>query len=412
MSETRPVVFGRDDDNDKVPKSVQKARDSAQGKQDGFKVKHRKKARHTVVGHEDESITEITINQLNEHEDLRLRDFSVDDYVKHRIKNSQKSVGNSIASEQDMSMNRDISNPVSARSGLSDFTDDSMSRCLSKTSLPDSHSSIESPHLRSKPTSPMYGSKLNSADFVITPGKTLIESPYKSSSSSRIGSDKSSNRDRGSAKSNRPAPAKPLHMTYNTSNSFNQYGTKGDTEFIKITAQIRNPNYMSSNMCTKDPYISQCGTDEAIRQVVKQNTPDNQELEEELDEEVHQQVPAPSPDIPEPDPEALPVDDNNLSLGTTSPSPAISIPTAEDFHDKDDKDFNDKESLNNSPWASHRGVNGEDVLDAHSKREAAFRDSQIDQITSLLKGAIVDPNGDSAQREGSASVTKTVTFQV
>lgn len=405
MSETHPVYFTHAKHETRRPILTHKSTKLSPNKPpEGFKIKHRKKSRQSLDGHEDEKIMVITIDQKSSQEETKLQGLSVDDVLKNKF-NGNKAPTDS-TSEMDISINHD-----SPRSYVTPQPTE-VPQNVVKSNTSESAFSVETLRIttpKSKSSlSPQYNAKTLPSDLIVGPSSGNLAGRVKSASStSRIGSDIKSSRsgsERGSAKHhNRPTPPKPLH-TFNTSSSFNMFGTRGETEFIQITSQIRNPNppsLVAHASPLKDSYLSQSFSDEAIRQVGQQNTPMSV---------INQPAPASSPDIPDISPRP-PQQDEDLESPSPSPhdlrtaSPgstglAISIPTAEEFSDRD------VDSVINSPWASQReSVVGTD--NGPTKRETAFRDSQIDQITSLLKGAIVVPT----DQESSSVAEKSVKFE-
>lgn len=396
MSETHPVFYTHEKNELRRPNLTKKSPKQGPPKPpEGFKIKHRKKARQNIEGQEDEKIMVITIDQKTSLDENKLQGLSVDDVLKNKL-NGSKAPTDSV-SDMDISTLQD-----SPRTGGRTPSED-MARNTAKSNM--SQSTLNSEPLRittpkSKPLSPPYVSKNVPSDLVVGPSSGNLAGRVKSASStsrsSRAGSE------RGSAKyHSRPTPPKPLH-TFNSPSSFNVYGTRGETEFIQITSQIRNPNPpppVPHSSPLKESYLAQSYTDDAIRQVVQQNIP--------VTEENQQPAPASTPDIPD-----LPKQEEEMEpppptpqpdLRTTSPGStglAISIPTAEADRDMD--------STVNSPWTSQRenGIVTENGHRGATKRETAYRDSQIDQITSLLKGAIVVPTDKS-----STYVEKSVKFQ-
>ncbi|XP_060075906.1 uncharacterized protein LOC132555578 [Ylistrum balloti] len=401
MSETHPVIYTHEKNEVRRPNLTKKSTKQSPPKPpEGFKIKHRKKSRQSLDGQADEKIMVITIDQKSSLEETKLQGLSVDDVLQNKL-NGNKAPTDSV-SDMDISTIQD-----SPRTGGRTPSEDT-SRNTAKSNISDSALSVEPLRIttpKSKPVSPPYVSKNVPSDLIVGPSSGNLAGRVKSASSTSRSSRGGS--ERGSAKyHNRPTPPKPLH-TFNTPSSFNVYGTRGETEFIQITSQIRNPNPpppAPHSSPLKESYLAQSYSDEAIRQVVQQNIP--------VTEENHQQAPASSPDIPDICPSKQeeemepPPPTPQPDLRTTSPGStglAISIPTAEEFSDRD------FDSTVNSPWTSQREnvIGMENDPRGTSKREAAYRDSQIDQITSLLKGAIVVPT----DKNSSFVVEKSVKFQ-
>ena len=374
LCETHPVIFEHQEEDKGRPKLASRG-------SNGYKVKQRPKSRTGLDGQElDNQIIVLSIDQNSHKEDDKLQSLTVDDVLKHSIGAKQTTTLSDISSV-DKELSKEKEDRVDSTSSLVDNVSEraEMLRSPSKASIAESHvsNSSELPRTpRMKVITPSFTVPgYNVGDLSVGPTTgSLSRAPsegLRSASSSRLGSEKSHvgtfrmSSDRGSAKHMyKTSPSKPVSV--NNPGSFTMYGTKGDTEFIQISTQIKNPNPQSAPPAVQnkpqDLYITQSVSDEAIRQVTKQN----------MVEAVEGKKPTPAPaSSPEP-----PDSDRKSDHRSVTPAAlmAINIPTAEDFSDRD--------SIANSPWPSQR-VEGEEI---RLKR----KDSQVEQITSMMEETAVE----------------------
>lgn len=316
---------------------------------DGYKVRQRPKSGPGLDGHDQQNKIVVLSIDPSVDED-RLQSLTVDDVLKHSIsaKNSHKQE----VTKKEPSTENSASPPVDS---VSDPDDND--RSLGKSSVaesPVSSSSELSKTPKFKTVTPSFSVQSCAvADLTVGPPsgsfvRSQSELSTRSAASSRPGSDRSLSRnsDRTSTKHMyKPGPSKPIRVS--SPASFAVYGTKGDTEFIQISTQIRNPNPRENSVNkNSDNFITQTVSEEAIRQVTKQNKAEERAIPRVTP------APASSPEPPE------------LQLSTATPV-AINIPTAEDFSDRD--------SMMTSPWPTNR----------HDNKE-------VERITTLMEDTVVE----------------------
>lgn len=341
LCETHPVIFSHPEENKTRPKL-------ASPSHEGYKVRQRPKSGPGLDGHDQQNKIVVLSIDPSDDED-QLQSLTVDDVLKHSIsaKNSPKQE----ASKNESSVENSESPPADSVSDP-----DNTDRSPSKTSGAESHVSSNSEPSKSpkfKAVTPSFTVQPYSvADLTVGPPsgsfvRSQSELSSRSVASSRAGSDRSISRnsDRASAKHMyKPSPTKPTRV--NSPASFSMYGTKGETEFIQISTQIRNPNPRDSSANkNSDNFFSQTVNEEAIRQVTKQNKAE--------DRGTPRITPAPASS-----PEPL---EQQSSAATQV---AINIPTAEDFNDRD--------SVMASPWPNNR----------HNK--------EVEKITTLMEDTAVE----------------------
>nr|XP_022317174.1 uncharacterized protein LOC111120617 [Crassostrea virginica]XP_022317175.1 uncharacterized protein LOC111120617 [Crassostrea virginica]XP_022317176.1 uncharacterized protein LOC111120617 [Crassostrea virginica] len=338
LCETHPVIFSHPEENKSRPKL-------ASPSHEGYRVRQRPKSGPGLDGHDQQNKIVVLSIDPSDDED-QLQSLTVDDVLKHSI--SAKNSSKQEASRKESSPENSESAPVDSMS-----EPDNTDRSPSKTSGAESQVSSNSEPSKSprfKAVTPSFTVQPYSvADLTVGPPsgsfvRSQSELSTRSVASSRPGSDRSLSRnsDRASAKlMYKPSPSKPIRVS--SPAAFSVYGTKGETEFIQISTQIRNPN-PRENSANKNSenFITQTASEEAIRQVTKQN-----KVEERGTPRI---TPAPA-SSPEPlEQQATPV--------------AINIPTAEDFCDRD--------SVMASPWPTN----------SHNK--------EVEKITTLMEDTAVE----------------------
>lgn len=338
LCETHPVIFSHPEENKSRPKL-------ASPSHEGYRVRQRPKSGPGLDGHDQQNKIVVLSIDPSDDED-QLQSLTVDDVLKHSI--SAKNSSKQEASRKESSPDNSESAPVDSMS-----EPDNTDRSPSKTSGAESQVSSNSEPSKSprfKAVTPSFTVQPYSvADLTVGPPsgsfvRSQSELSTRSVASSRPGSDRSLSRnsDRASAKlMYKPSPSKPIRVS--SPAAFSVYGTKGETEFIQISTQIRNPN-PRENSANKNSenFITQTASEEAIRQVTKQN-----KAEERGTPRI---TPAPA-SSPEPlEQQATPV--------------AINIPTAEDFCDRD--------SVMASPWPTN----------SHNK--------EVEKITTLMEDTAVE----------------------
>ena len=338
LCETHPVIFSHPEENKSRPKL-------ASPSHEGYRVRQRPKSGPGLDGHDQQNKIVVLSIDPSDDED-QLQSLTVDDVLKHSI--SAKNSSKQEASRKESSPENSESAPVDSMS-----EPDNTDRSPSKTSGAESQVSSNSEPLKSprfKAVTPSFTVQPYSvADLTVGPPsgsfvRSQSELSTRSVASSRPGSDRSISRnsDRASAKlMYKPSPSKPIRVS--SPAAFSVYGTKGETEFIQISTQIRNPNPRESSANkNSENFITQTASEEAIRQVTKQN-----KAEERGTPRI---TPAPA-SSPEPlEQQATPV--------------AINIPTAEDFCDRD--------SVMASPWPTN----------SHNK--------EVEKITTLMEDTAVE----------------------
>jgi hypothetical protein len=334
-----PVVFTKENEEDAIKDRVNMTLLDRPG---SYKVKHRPKSRTYVTGHEQNNkIIDITIDHKSESEESMLHSLSVDDVLRHTLDNKR-----SYRSEDSLD-----GSSYFDQNGISPRMDDSKEiiRSPSKISLVDSHvsdrSDLSSKNSRAKVVTLNYSiSKSKSSDLMVgPPSGSLVRSNTDMSL-------KSAGSVRGSERSYRNGDRSGSKHGYRSSSGRSgrvgspaSFGLKGETEYIQISSQIKMPNPISPQpiMTKQEEYISQAKSNEAIRQVSKQNKALNV-VEKEREVKQTTPAPAPSPEVPPiEEKEEIKVADGRRSVTPSSAAVAINIPTAEQFEGE-------------SPWSTHR----------------------------------------------------------
>ncbi|XP_061175384.1 uncharacterized protein LOC133184354 [Saccostrea echinata] len=342
LCETHPVIFSHPEENKTRPKL-------ASPSHEGYKVRQRPKSGPGLDGHDQQNKIVVLSIDPSDDED-RLQSLTVDDVLKHSI--SAKNISKQEVSKKESPTENSDSPPLDSVS-----EPDDIDRSQSKTSGAESHVSSNSEPSKTpkfKAVTPSFTVQPYAvADLSVGPPsgsyvRSQSELSARSVASSRAGSDRSLSRnsDRASAKHMyKPGSSKPIRVS--SPASFAVYGTKGETEFIQISTQIRNPNPRENSVSkNSDGFITQTASEEAIRQVTKQN-----KAEERTTPRV---TPAPA-SSPEP----------SEQLSSTATQVAINIPTAEDFSDRD--------SMMTSPWPTNR----------HDNKD-------VERITTLMEDTAVE----------------------
>ncbi|KAJ8306155.1 hypothetical protein KUTeg_016700, partial [Tegillarca granosa] len=381
LCETHPVFFTNEKENEKQ-------RPKIMSRQDGFKVKHRPKSGASIDGNEKENkIVVITIDKKSQEEENKLNGISVEDVLKNSLsaKNAKTSQNNATDDKGEIKENGDIN-----ESADGDDIHLGNLRSSSKISMAESQISVTSDHSRSpkfKSVSTQNYSRQSTADLSVGPmsgssaridsAKSNRSGSEKSVSSSRVSMDKLNSRQ----SSKKQGQSKPVFRAVSMAPFAPQFGTEGETEYIQIAQQLRNPKPHQKH----DSYITQSVSDEAIRQVGRKNKigsadsrkrapPSTPVIPVETPRElINEEVPENTADSPIPSP---------TTIKPSTPTVSISIPTAESIPERD--------SGPNSPWPSHReNFDSDDMLSKQQKRELSMRDSQIDHLTSLLGDALI-----------------------
>ena len=359
MCETHPVLFTKENEEEAMKERVSMTIIERPG---SYKVKHRPKSRTHVSGQEQDSkIVDITIDKNSESEDSMLHSLSVEDVLRHTIDNRRSN-----RSEESV----DGSSVYFEQNGISPRIDDSKEniRSPSKISITDSHlsdrSDVSSKHSKTKVVTLNYSiGKPKTADLVIGPPTGSLVRSNTDMSMKSAGSARSSDRGyrgmerSGSKHGYRGSSAKPIRVS--SPASYASFGPKAETEYIQISSQIKMPNPLSPqiNMSKQEDYVSQAKTNEAIRQVSKQNKVQNVEKEREVKQTTP--APAPSPEPPVEEKQEVKIADGKRSVTPSSASVAINIPTAEQFEGE-------------SPWPSQRtGADVEIVPPSLLKKEGS-----------------------------------------
>ncbi|XP_052090522.1 uncharacterized protein LOC127727121 isoform X8 [Mytilus californianus] len=342
LCETHPVLFTKENEEDRMKEKISMTIIERPG---SYKVKHRPKSRTYVTGHEQNNkMVDITIDQKSLDDESMLHNLSVDDVLRHTLDNrrthhkSEDSLdGSSIYFEQN---------------GMSPRMDDSKEnvRSPSKISIVDSHASdrsdISSKHSKAKVVTLNYSiGRSNTSDLIVGPPTgSLVRSNTDISL-------KSASSVRGSDKSYRNSERSGSKLGYRSSSGrsgrigspalYSSFGPKSETEYIQISSQIKMPipNPPHPSIPKQDEYISQAKTNEAIRQVTKQNKVQVVEKEREVKQTTP--APAPSPEPPVEEKQETKVADPKRSAPLSPATVAINIPTAEQFEGE-------------SPWPTNR----------------------------------------------------------
>ena len=390
MCETRPVIFNKliQDDG-----SVLLEDNSYYSKQQGYRVKQRKKNKPGLDGKEYENkVTVVTIDSRSAEDEKKVANLSVDEVVKKSLEgkgNLKSNTRHSVEFVDTVEVN-DVGLNVINEPVLQE-----MPGTQSKVSFSDSISSGGSDilkHVKVKPTQPTY-SKQHSVDLDVVgtlsvpagSGVSESQSPVIPGSRSPM-PPRSAQNLTGSARSSRSrekplsarslqqkSPATRSTVSFSSDISFNPdirspSAKVGEPEYIQISHPVKNPNPVTPKRSADfvsqgqrpTEYVSQSPrASSGIREPVP-----SPELEVFEERQVKEPSPPPSPKTT-PKPVSKP----------STPSLAISIPTAEytesDLNSPSRKDH-DRDS---SP---------------QSKKESNIRDEQIDQITDLLGGAVID----------------------
>lgn len=401
LCETHPVFFTNEKENEKQ-------RPKIMSRQEGFKVKHRPKSGASIDGNEKENkIVVITIDKKSQEEENEINGISVDDVLKSSL--SAKNAKTSKSKTDDKGEIKEIGDN-------NDMTvDDDIQfenlRSASKISMTESQISVTSDHSRTPKfksiSTQNYSRQSTAADLIVGPmtgstaridsAKSNRSGSEKSVSSSRVSMDRLNSRQ----SSKKQGQSKPVFRPVTMAPFAPQFGTEGETEYIQIAQQLRNPKPHQKH----DSYITQSVSDEAIRQVGRKNKigsadsrkrapPTTPIIPVETPRElVTEEIPEDTADSPIPSP---------TTIKPSTPTVSISIPTAESIPERD--------SAPNSPWPSHReNLDSVDILSKQQKRELSMRDSQIDHLTSLLGDALMASEGMSEKDNGVQE--KTVTFK-
>lgn len=319
-----PVVFTKENEEDAIKDRVNMTLLDRPG---SYKVKHRPKSRTYVTGHEQNNkIIDITIDHKSESEESMLHNLSVEDVLRHTLDNRR-----SHRSEDSLD-----GSSYFDQNGISPRMDDSKEniRSPSKISLVDSHvsdrSDLSSKNSRTKVVTLNYSiSKSKSSDLMVgPPSGSLVRSntdvTLKSAGSVRGGERSYRNGDRsGSKHGYRSSSGRSGRVGSPAS-----FGPKGETEYIQISSQIKMPNPISPqpNMTKQEEYISQAKSNEAIRQVSKQNKVPNV-VEKEREVKQTTPAPAPSPEVPPiEEKEEIIIAEGRRSVTPSSAAVAINIP--------------------------------------------------------------------------------------
>ncbi|XP_076092832.1 uncharacterized protein LOC143064103 isoform X3 [Mytilus galloprovincialis] len=342
LCETHPVLFTKENEEDRLKEKISMTIIERPG---SYKVKHRPKSRTYVTGHEQNNkLVDITIDQKSLDDESMLHNLSVDDVLRHTLDNrrthhrSEDSLdGSSIYFEQN---------------GMSPRMDDGKENVHSpsKISIVDSHASdrsdISSKHSKAKVVTLNYSiGRSKTSDLVVGPPTgSLVRSNTDISL-------KSASSVRGSDRSYRNGERSGSKLGYRSSSGrsgrigspalYSSFGPKSETEYIQISSQIKMPipNPTHPNLPKQDEYISQAKTNEAIRQVTKQNKVQVVEKEREVKQTTP--APAPSPEPPVEEREETKVADPKRSAPLSPATVSINIPTAEQFEGE-------------SPWPTNR----------------------------------------------------------
>lgn len=305
-----------------------------------YKVKHRPKSRTNVTGLEqDNKIVDITIDGKSDNEETMLHSLSVDDVLRHTLDNRR-----SYRSEDSL----DRSSLYLEQNGVSSQVDDSKEnvRSPSKVSITDSHvsdrSDVSSKQTKAKVVTLNYSiGRSHTSDLMVgPPSGALIRSNTDMSAKSMRGDRSYRNGDRsGSKMSYRVSSGRSTRMA--SPASYASFGPKAETEYIQISSQIKMPNpAIQQPIVTKqDEFISQAKSNEAIRQVTKQNKAPVVEKDREVKQVTP--APAPSPEPPEEESQEIKPVETKRSTTPSSAPVAINIPTAEQFDGE-------------SPWPTNR----------------------------------------------------------
>lgn len=339
LCETHPVLFTKENEEEAMKNKISMTVIERPG---SFKVKHRPKSRTYITGHEQNNkIIDITIDQKSESEESLLHSLSVDDVLRHTIDNKRTHT-----SRSEDSMDGSI---YFEQNGVSPRMEDAKENVLSpsKISLNDSHvsdrSDLSSKNSKVKVVTLNYSiGKTKTSDLIIgPPSGSLVRS--NTDVSLKLGGPV-----RGSDRSYRNGDRAGSRLGYRATSgkqgrvaspaSFASFGPKAETEYIQISSQIKlpNPSPQQPSLIKQEEYISQAKTNEAIRQVTKQNKVSNVDKEREVKQTTP--APAPSPEPPIQEKEEVKVADGRRSTTPSSAAVAINIPTAEQ----------------ESPWPTHR----------------------------------------------------------
>lgn len=386
LCETRPVIFNkliRDDGTVFIEDQ------SIYSKQPGFQVKQRKKNKHGLDGKEQENkVTVVTIEARSEDDEKKVANLSVEEIVrkssegKGNLKNNAKHSVEFLDSHEVSDVGLSVINEPVLQDNVGSHGKVSFSESVS------SGGSDILKHVKIKPTQPTY-SKQYSADLDIVgiltgPGgmsesaSPLIpgsRSPMPPRSAQTRGGSARSSRSREnplSARSLQKSPGTRSGVSFSSDISYSSEirslsAKVGEPEYIQISQPVKNPNPVTPKRTTD--YISQA----------QRNTSGIRE-------------PVPSPEIavydelgndPQSPPRSPPMSAKTTSKSTSKPTTplAINIPTGEYT-----------ESELNSP--SRKDIQEKDIS-PENKRANDMRDEQIDQITELLSGTVIENLVDS-----------------
>lgn len=347
------------------------------------------------------------IDPMNKEEEERVNSLSIEEIINDKVTNA-KSRQNSANP-----IHRSKPSSVGTRAAIvnGDMTDlqqgqrpqsqrqhqNTRSRPSSNCSaFSDRSTGIQSPKLKTQPLNSSHNPAMSGNLSIMTPGAKYTPPINEMPRSAKVGG--------------RVSPTKPLHRSGAGTPSSIKGGSssqQGETEYIKITTSLRLsksnglysspvPNHHFNGQSTGYDFRPGSNTpQDGIRTQSPINPAyygmDNLPPVSNNDSE---------PAHPNHDPSIMNNYDDNFD-GTddniadanaegaegrcvsVSPAPtsvAISIPTADELSDKD--------SLNNSP--SRPGIGNNDDLTSYQRRERDLRKEQIDQLTDLLGGAVVD----------------------
>lgn len=349
-------------------------------KHQGFQVKQRRKHKPGLDGKEQENkVTVVTIEARSEEDEKKVANLTVDDIVR-RSTEGKGSLKSNTKQSVEFTDGREVSDV-----GISVINEPVLQDNVgshSKVSFSDSVSSGGSDllkHVKVKPSQPTY-SKQYSADLDVVGTLTMPGGSLESQSPQIPGSrspmpPRSAQTRGGSARSSwsreKPQSARSLQpkspisrsgVSFSSDISFTSdvrsSSTKlGEPEYIQISQPVKNPNPVTPRRSTD--YVSQGQRNiSGIREPVPSPELGNYEKEKVSTPR------SPPPQTPRP-----------LSKPTT-PSLAINIPTGEY-----------SESEVNSP--SRKDIQDKDIT-PKNKRENELRDEQIDQITEILSGTVIE----------------------
>ncbi|XP_046556697.1 LOW QUALITY PROTEIN: uncharacterized protein LOC124265888 [Haliotis rubra] len=347
LCETRPVVFEK-----LIPEDSPSGRPWVP-RTDGYQVKYRQRPQIHGLDTKESRLSRIkviSIDPRSKEEDEKLNNISVDEILQTAVEKKTSDDNRKVSGEKDRSKR--------IEGKRSDDGNVSVPKHPHSASRSESRASQSSEHVRKRVSVQSHAPSTTVKDLsIVSPGVKHKAGDTRTGKSA------------GKAMVAKGLMRSPLGGSGPSIKSGN---TQGETEYIQIASQLRVPggSQRPTMAYTHQPGPQQDRITSPERPYLNgQTSPraDNNRMVEELSSVAEEGGAAPSLASPEP----------------KSPVPAleISIPTADDL--------SDRESILPSPNRPGSYHEDGDDLTSRQRREASMRDEQIDQIASMLGGALI-----------------------